>query len=354
VNQTWPRKEIIVVDDGSTDGTLSIARSFASKGVTVVAREHQGAAASRNHALGLSRGSYIQWLDADDILASDKVEKQMQAAERCRSKRTLLSGAWGRFYWRTHRARFSTTTLWQDLTPVEGVLHKMNEGAFFQTCAWLVSRELAEAVGPWHTRLLGDDDGEYFCRVMLASDAIVFVPDAVSYWRLTGVNRLSYIGFSKAKLDAHFLSMQLQIEHLRAHESSERVRAACLTCLQAEMFCFYPEAPEIVERMKAMASQLGGKLELPQISWKYEWIRKLFGWHQAKRAKLMLPNFKRDLKIQWDHVMYWFENRLRHRSPHGEVCETACKEGVAPTTAEHSTDAKAWHGVERRKADTTH
>jgi hypothetical protein len=120
------------------------------------------------------------------------------------------------------------------------------------------------------------------------------------------------------------------------------------------MFCFYPEAPEIVEQMQSMAAKLGGKLELPQISWKYKWIRKSFGWHQAKRAKLMLPNFKRDLKIQWDRVMYCLENRLRHRSPQGEVCETAGKAAAAPAAAEHSTDAKAGHGVEQRKADRPH
>ena len=79
IAQTWPRKEIIVVDDGSRDRTAEVARRFASKEVAVVSTENQGAAAARNHALQLSQGDYIQWLDADDLLAPDKIERQLAA-----------------------------------------------------------------------------------------------------------------------------------------------------------------------------------------------------------------------------------------------------------------------------------
>jgi glycosyltransferase involved in cell wall biosynthesis len=76
--QTWPRIEIIVVDDGSTDPTLAIARQFESESVRVISQKNQGAAAARNKALSLCHGDYIQSLDADDLLASDKIAKQME------------------------------------------------------------------------------------------------------------------------------------------------------------------------------------------------------------------------------------------------------------------------------------
>ena len=53
----------------------------------------------------------------------------------------------------------------------------MGENLHMQTATWLTSRELAEAAGPWDTRLLVDDDGEYFCRVLLASEGTRFVPE---------------------------------------------------------------------------------------------------------------------------------------------------------------------------------
>src|SRR5204863_4901901 len=78
--QDWPRIEIVVVDDGSRDGTLVAARRFESKRVKVVTQENRGAAAARNQALSLAQGDYIQWLDADDLLASNKISRQLEIA----------------------------------------------------------------------------------------------------------------------------------------------------------------------------------------------------------------------------------------------------------------------------------
>src|ERR1700674_5293977 len=119
IAQTWERKEIIVVDDGSTDETLAIARQFESESVRVVTQRNQGAAAARNRAFSLSRGDYIQWLDADDLLAYDKIARQIEALSPDCNERTLLSSAWGRFMYRYYRAEFFPTALWRDQSPVE-------------------------------------------------------------------------------------------------------------------------------------------------------------------------------------------------------------------------------------------
>src|SRR5271157_2376967 len=132
IGQTWPRKEIIVVDDGSTDQTLAVARDFASKNVAVVTHENQGAASTRNHALSLSQGDYIQWLDADDLLSPDKIARQMEAANETRGSRTLLSSGWGYFAYRSGRAEFTPTSLWCNLSPVEWLLRKMRENLHMQ------------------------------------------------------------------------------------------------------------------------------------------------------------------------------------------------------------------------------
>jgi glycosyltransferase involved in cell wall biosynthesis len=309
LGQTWPRKEIIVVDDSSTDDTLTIVRRFASKSVSVVSKPNEGASSARNKAFSLSQGDYIQWLDADDLLAPDKIERQMTALNESGDPRTLFSSAWGRFIYRPERAEFTPTSLWHDLTPAEWLLRKLADNVFMQTGVWLVSRELSEAAGEWDTRLSGDDDGEYFCRVILASNGIRFVPEAKMFYRRSGIASLSYIGASDEKLEAQFLSMQLHIRYLRSLEESDRVRAACLTFLQDWLIQFYPERPDLVNQIEQLAVNLGGQLRAPKLSWKYAWIQKLFGWKTAKQAQCYYNRHKSSLRISLDKALSCLEKR---------------------------------------------
>jgi glycosyltransferase involved in cell wall biosynthesis len=313
LGQTWLNKEIIVVDDGSTDQTLSIVQTFASKAISVVSQQNQGVCAARNKAYELCQGDYIQWLDADDLLSPDKIARQMEAAEQSQSKRTLLSSAWGYFIFRANKAQFVPTSLWCDLSPVEWLLRRWEEDLHMNPATWLVSRELTDAAGRWDTRLIGGgtDDGEYFCRAILASDGIRFLPDARVFYRMTGSSSLSYIGRSNKKMESLFLAMQLQIGHLRSLDASERSRAACVNYLQGWLPNFYPDRPDIIKQLEQLASSLGGRLEAPRLSWKYSWIEKLFGFGAAKQTALYYNRAKSGALRTWDKIVYSFERNGR-------------------------------------------
>jgi len=178
-----------------------------------------------------------------------------------------------------------------------------------QTATWLVSRELAEAAGPWNTRLLGDDDGEFFTRVLLASDGTRFVKESKVYYRESGAGSLSYVGHSNRKLEAQWLSMQLTIGYLRSLVDDARARAACVTYMQNWMGFFYTERVDIFRQAEELAKSLGGELHIPRFSWKYAWIEKLFGRSRARRAQVILPRIKWSLVRGWDKTLFRLENR---------------------------------------------
>jgi glycosyltransferase involved in cell wall biosynthesis len=78
LNQTTPVEEIIVVDDGSRDGTCAVVESYAPK-VRLLRQKNQGPSAARNRAVQESTADYIAFLDADDLWDPKKIERQLHA-----------------------------------------------------------------------------------------------------------------------------------------------------------------------------------------------------------------------------------------------------------------------------------
>jgi glycosyltransferase involved in cell wall biosynthesis len=303
--QTWPNKEIIVVNDGSRDATLEIARCYASPNVKVTTQDNRGASAARNHALSLAQGDYIQWLDADDLLAPDKISRQLNDAEPGQSSRVLLSGAWGKFYHCHEKSKFTPISLWQDLEPLEWLLRKADENLWMAIESWLVSRKLTEMAGPWNENLSLDDDGEYFGRVLSCSTGVRFIPDAQCFCRRANLGLSHPLTLSNRKLDSLATSLFSHIRTLRSMEDSPRTRAACLKLLQRWLIYFYPERPDLMHRIQSISTELGGHLELPELRSKYRLLQKVFGWNAAKKAQFFLPTLRSLAEKEWERMLYY-------------------------------------------------
>ncbi len=311
--QTWPRKEIIVVNDGSTDRTADIATQFGSK-IKLISTENRGLCAAINCAYQLSQGDYIQELDADDLLPPNKIERQLTALCDGGSKRILLSSQWAPFFYRPRRAHAVRNSLCQDLSPVEWLLRKMVENLHMQNATWLVSRELAEAAGPWDTELRYDQDGEYFARVLTASEGVRFVPGIGVYYRSSGKGSISYIGNCGKKRESLLRSMKLQMQYLRSLEDSERVHKACLTYMQTWYEFFYQERPDLAAELQNQAAQLNGHLEKPRLRWKYAWMEPVIGFKAAMRIQAELPQFKASCIRSFDKALYKLEGLRAHET----------------------------------------
>ncbi|HEV7925318.1 MAG TPA: glycosyltransferase family A protein [Verrucomicrobiae bacterium] len=305
LNQDYPNIEVILVNDGSTDQTLAIAKRFESKSVKIVDQPNAGGPAARNVALTHSQGDYIQWLDHDDLLDRHKINEQLKAIAYATVGRILLSGAFGKFFYCTERAVFSPTSLWRDLTPREYFFAKFNDDKWLQTSAWLVSRKLAQMAGPWWEIRSPDDDGEYFCRVVACSEKIEFVATAKSYWRVGNHHSFTHSrARSTAALESLLASTMRCIQHFRSTEDSEESRAACVSFLRHRLIHFYPDHPKLLERMYRRANELGGSLSAPPLRRPYDLIRSCFGWRVARAANVSVPWCRTMLFRNWDKLIY--------------------------------------------------
>ncbi len=329
--QTWPNKEIIVVDDGSKDRTAEIARRFASKNVKVLSKPNGGLSSAVNAAYRECQGEYIQELDSDDMMVPNKIERQLAALREGDSKRLLLSSPWAYFFYRTRTSQFVNTSLCQDLSPLEWLLRKLGENLHMQNATWLVSRELAEAAGPWDESLVYDQDGEYFARVLLASEGTRFVPETGIFYRALGTGRISYIGSSRKKKESLLRSMKFHIQSLRALEDSERVSKACVTYMQNWYVVFYPSQPDLVDELQRMAAELGGRLVPPPFSWKFAWIATIFGRSAAGAVQRGLSEFKFSLARSWDEMMFKWESRQAGAAPGASASPSLAKDKSADT-----------------------
>lgn len=303
IAQDWPRTEVIIVDDGSRDSTLAVAKRFESIAVKVVSQENRGASAARNKALSFAQGDYIQWLDADDLLSPEKISRQMRRSESKYDDLALYTSTWGRFYIHPENAQFCKDALWCDLQPVEWLITKFEAGAWMNPASWLVSRKLGELAGPWNESLSFDDDGEYVCRLVANSVGVHFVAEARCFYRTGNAGSLSSLQSDRA-LDSFSLSTRLCIRHLRQLEDSDRTRDACLRLLQGSLHYFYASRPDIVKAAEVLANDLGGILTPPAVSRGFRAISSVTGWKLAMKIKRGVFKIELFCRKGWEGLLH--------------------------------------------------
>jgi len=311
ITQTYNPKEIIVVDDASTDATFKVAKAYSSSNIKVVKNdENCGASATRNHGLRLSQGDYIQWLDADDYLDSHKIERQMKLANKIYDLSVLFSGSWGHFISAASSNSFRPDLLWDDLDPYEWLLRKIENNLWMPPMVFLVSRALTEKAGLWNEKLKRDNDGEYFCRVISNASEIKFVLRAKSYKRSTlGISH--QLNLNNQKLESIAFSLKSYIHTLLAIKNNDRVRNASLGLLNRWSIYFYPERKDIFSELQDIADSLGGCLEIPTLRPKYRWMQPILGFKLAKKLQFGLPSLKSSAQIRYEALKqkFWINEK---------------------------------------------
>jgi len=199
LSQSRPPDEIIVVDDGSTDGTADAAAAF-GQAITLIRQPNAGAAAARNLGFATSTGDVIHFMDSDDLAAPDWYRIQ---AGLIAEGNDIVYGPWLRVRFDGRRAYPERVVVQQ--RPVSGK-HALDTLVLcgdwltvFQPC--LFRRTILDAAGPYRTELHTAEDIELLYRLTRLTSRIAHAADSLILYRVHPENQLSQQNIARRAVD---------------------------------------------------------------------------------------------------------------------------------------------------------
>lgn len=182
VEQTRPPLEAIVIDDGSTDDSAAIAESIGPP-VRVIRQSNQGESAARNRGLREARGTHVLFLDADDMLAPEALERLVPALQDRPGSVALMGYAW----FTTDPSQPHRTKL-----PVQDAFYPgIIKSNFGPPNGWLAPRHVVEAAGGFCETMRWFEDWDLWWRVGLHAEGLVRVPYLGALYRQHAESQLA-------------------------------------------------------------------------------------------------------------------------------------------------------------------
>ena len=205
IAQTYPHVELIVVDDGSQDDTVAVVREkltrdFRNQWQIIELGTNRGPSAARNVGLGAARGSWVQFIDSDDLIPSDKFERQMAYCNQAPPDVTAIYSPWRRYYIDDGRVTWDGPMVAPDMEGRAPIMCLVG-GSRPLHSAGLARRDALERIGGFNEKLRFWEFEEVTVRLARAGRlAHVASPEPCYLWRMHPGQ--SYIGDSKARYGA--------------------------------------------------------------------------------------------------------------------------------------------------------
>ncbi len=187
--QSYPDLEIIVVDDGSTDGSRQVIESFGAR-VRLEVGPNRGASAARNRGTALARGVFVQYLDADDLLAPKAIANRVEALHR--SGADVAYSDWQRLEESGAGEFTPAEVVARTVESVDPVLEIALFTDFWCPPATLLyRRSIVEQIGGWNETLPVIQDARFLLDAALCGARFVHVPGVGAFYRVHGGSSLS-------------------------------------------------------------------------------------------------------------------------------------------------------------------
>jgi glycosyltransferase involved in cell wall biosynthesis len=186
--QTYPAIEHIVVDDGSTDESWDIVRSYGSRITPLRLEQNRGGSYARNQGAERARGEFLLFLDADDTIAPDTIASLVNAVHD--RPGSIAYCKWQRLG--QVDARWVTLPAEVPLPPPGAdYLSGWLTGSWVPTCSVLWRRDAYERTGGWDEDISWGDDGDLMLRALVRGARLVLAEGGEGYYRSHGAGRLA-------------------------------------------------------------------------------------------------------------------------------------------------------------------
>lgn len=212
LNQTYSNIQTIVIDDGSTDGSLSIIRQFGNQ-IQWKTQPNSGAPTARNRGLELAKGKYIKFLDADDLLLPNSLENQVRQAVKLPDLGKQI--VYGDALWvdhdgheikgHTHRPRHNGE---------DPLAHILSQSPL--TSCPLHLKEYLVDINGFDPEVPKGQEHDLHLRLVLADVEFVYCPGTIyKYREHSAPERISNRTYSKNGAMVHYELLQKQIKTIQ-------------------------------------------------------------------------------------------------------------------------------------------
>ena len=286
INQTYKNLEIIVVEDGSPFPCKKEVENCGDPRVKYVKQQNKGAGNARNNAFHLSKGDYIKFMDADDLLSKESIEAQVHCLEY--NNDTIVSGKWGRFYNDDlNTFKLSEEKIWKSMDAISWIQESWTEGPnMTQPGIFLFSRRLVEKAGLWNESLSDGpmDDMEYYTRLILNAGSVTFCSDSILMYRSGLEGSLSKIKTENA-MEVALKTIELATDCLFNFDRSEKSKKAISTQYQVYIYTVYANYHYLYKKALKLQKKYGpNEFEFPAGGFT-KLLKSLIGWKNAKLVK---------------------------------------------------------------------